>query len=546
MEQCFGGGTDGEATGMSIEALLFNTLRAWRDETARRQGVESYRIFPNATLEAIALAQPTSIGELKMIKGIKEVKSRLYGKDILNLVKKVLEETGEVVHSNTVIRDTGNTKLGSGVWNQAGEHSLVSNIKYPVSNIVSVSQFLDALNLELSGMAARIRGEVTSVDVRERVAYFTLKDKEDESVLNCLMFRYQYDVAGVQITVGDEIIVEGVPDIYKPSGRLSLRVESVEYAGEGALKKAYDELYKKLEAAGVFAVENKRPLPKFSERIALITSQEGAALGDFTMNLTRVGFRVTLYPTLVEGKRAVFEIKQAIEYFNQYPDQYDVLVMVRGGGSLESLQAFNTEALVQAVRGSKIPVLAGIGHERDVSLAALAADHMVSTPTATAKYLSQGWDEAKTTLNRERLFLEHLTEALVTDTRRQLEIRGELLRTGLDALLERVEVTQKRFEEKLVLLPQYFRNLDERLSQFFSLWELQLDGALDRTQAVLVTANEKMEQYNPARVLQLGYSLVRKNGKLLRQAREVRVGEHIDIQLGSGRIEGEVKQVVEG
>ncbi len=511
---------------MSTEALLLGKLRAWRDETARRQGVEGYRVFPNATLEAIAFLKPCTVAELCMVKGIKEAKSRQYGKAVLDLVKAVLENAeGE---ETVLVESTG----------------IVSVPHSPQNEPLSVSRFLDGLNVELSGMAARIKGEVTSVDVRERVVYFSLKDNEDESVLNCLIFRYQYDVAGVKIALGDEIIIEGAPDIYKPSGRLSFRVESIEYAGEGALKKAYDELYKKLEGSGVFAPENKRSLPKFPERIAIITSQEGAALGDFTMNLTRVGFQVQLYPTLVEGKRAVFEIIKAIEYFNEHPERYDVLVIVRGGGSLESLQAFNTEALVRSVRASEIPVLAGIGHERDVSLAALAADMMVSTPTATAKYLSQGWDEARLRLNREKLFLENLTEKLVADAGRTLETRGESLREGLNTILERVENTQKHFEEKLVLVPEYIRNLEEKLEQYFSMWELQYAGALDRTTSLLTTATEKMEQYNPTRVLQLGYSLVRKNGKLLRQASLVRVGECIDIELGSGRIEGEVRKVV--
>ncbi len=517
-----------------MEALLLNQLRAWRDETARRQGVESYRIFPNATLEAIALTQPTTLAALTAIKGIKEVKSRLYGKKILEIVKKSLEEVGQSSEGSDLILDTGNK-----------ENSNISlpDVSYPISNIVTVSQFLDALNLELSGMAARIRGEVTSVDIRDRVVYFTLKDKDDDSILNCLIFRYQYDVAGVKLSVGDEVIVEGVPDIYKPSGRLSLRVASIEYAGEGALKKAYDELYRKLEGEGVFAPENKRPLPKFPERIALITSQEGAALGDFTMNLTRVGFQVTLYPSLVEGKRAVFEIIKAVEHFNTHPGQYDVLVMIRGGGSLESLQAFNTEALVQAVRQSQIPVLAGIGHERDVSLVALAADLMVSTPTATAQYLSASWDEARQLLGREELFLATLTERIMKDIVYRL---GELetgLQGALETVLQRVQQVERRFQEKIVLLPEYLRTMEERLSQFAPYWKVTVEGALTRMQDRLRGQVARIEQYDPTRALRLGYSLVRKGGKIVRGVEGVVVGEKLDIQLGSGRLESEVKRV---
>lgn len=507
---------------MKREAILLNKLRSWRDEIARRQGVESYRIFPNATLEAIAFLQPTTLQDLQTVKGIKDVKSRLYGKTVIEIVKEVLEESEE-----------------EKILSEVRENETIT-----VEEPLSVSRFLDALNLELSGMAARIRGEVTSVDVRERVVYFSMKDKDDESILNCLIFRYQYDMSGVKLTLGDEVIVEGVPDIYKPSGRLSLRVESVEYAGEGALKKAYDELYRKLQEEGVFAPDGKRPLPKFPERIALITSQEGAAIGDFTMNLTRAGFQVRLYPTLVEGKRAVFEIVKAIEFFNNEPDGYDVLVLIRGGGSLESLQAFNTEALVRSVKNSAIPVLAGIGHERDVSLAALAADMMVSTPTATAKYLSAGWDEARQIIGREELFLQTFSERVIGNLQEELRTMEQGLREGLERIMDRVESIERGFRTKATLLPEYLDRTTERLKQFFPYWKAVVEGALDRSRENLASQSARIEQYNPTRALRLGYSLVRKEGKIVREAGEIREGEMIDIQLGRGKLESEVKRVI--
>ncbi|TXH00579.1 MAG: exodeoxyribonuclease VII large subunit [Candidatus Moraniibacteriota bacterium] len=516
---------------------LLTALRSWRDEQARTEGLPGYRILPNATLEAIALALPKNRDDLCVLKGIKEAKFRRYGKQILNLVAPYLSDREQ--ETSGKIQDTKNIPL------QEVSHSQVASIEYPISDTLTVSQFLDGLNLELSGMAARIKGEVTSVDIRERVIYFSLKDSGDDSVLNCLMFRYQYDVAGIKLTVGDEIIVEGSPDIYKPSGRLSLRVGSLEYAGEGALKKAYDALFRKLEGAGIFAPENKRSLPRLPERIALITSQEGAAIGDFTMNLSRVGFQVHLYPTLVEGKRAVFDIIKAVEFFNRKPECYDVLVIIRGGGSLESLQAFNTESLVMAVRNSTIPVLAGIGHERDVSLVALAADKMVSTPTATAKELSLGWDEARERIDREELFLKTTMEKLARDLEYRIEDQEQLLREGLVTILERVENIRRRFQEKLLLFSGSFRSLQEKLEQYFPAWKLQFEGALGRTHQILDTTTEKVEQYNPVRVLRLGYSLVRSGGKLLHEAREVEVGEYINIELGSGRIEGEVKKVID-
>ncbi len=366
--------------GMNYE--LLSALRAWRDEQARVESAEGYRVLNNAALEELARVLPTDKDTLCAVKGIKEAKYRRYGKTLIALISQYVPDGNETA--------------------QEAPNVTLPGPEPPVgpAEPLTVSQFLDSLNIELSGMAARLKGEVSSVDIRERVVYFTLKDGDDESIINCLIFRYQYEVSGVTLAIGDEVIVEGAPDIYKPSGRLSLKVGVIEYAGAGELKKAYDALYKKLEGAGAFALERKRAIPEFPERIALITSREGAAIGDFTMNLARTGFKVDFYPTLVEGKKAVFEIIEAIRYFNATPEHYAALVIVRGGGSMESLQAFNTEALVNEIVKSQIPVLAGIGHERDVSLAALAADHMVSTPTATARYLSVSWDEARASLGK--------------------------------------------------------------------------------------------------------------------------------------------------
>ena len=506
-------------------SILLNMLRAWRDETARKQGVESYRIFPNATLEAIALAQPGTLEELKTIKGIKEVKSRLYGKSVIELVQKSLgqrrspQEDDRIEEQVTPLEDQNET--------------------------LTISRFLDTLNLELSGMAARIIGEVTSVDIRERVVYFSLKDKEDESVLSCLMFRSRYDIAGVKLSIGDEVVAEGVPDIYKPSGRLSFRVESIEYAGEGRLKKAYDELFQRLEAEGIFARENKRLLPLFPERIALITSKEGAALGDFKMNLTRAGMHITLFPTLVEGKRAVFEIMQAIEYFNTKSDQYDVLVIVRGGGSLESLQAFNTEALVRAIRTSTIPVLAGIGHERDVSLAALAADSMVSTPTATARQLSVHWDEARQCMKREELFLKTATEKILIGVYDRINSLEGILEASLEIVFQRVQNTMRQFQEKIILIPEYCRNMERNLDRFPSTWKIAGEGIVRQWWGSLDIQAARLAQYDPMRALKLGYSLVRRhNGGVIRTIEGVAVGDTLHIQLGNGRLESEVKRVL--
>ncbi len=505
---------------------LLNALRAWRDEQARVEGVEGYRVLNNAALEELVRKLPRDKDTLCEVKGIKDAKYRKYGKTLLAMIADL---------------------SGDQVLPVMPETAPVADPEVPSGPIepLSVSQFLDSLNLELSGMAARVRGEVSSVDVRERVVYFTLKDSIDESIVSCLIFRYQYEVSGVPLVIGDEIIVEGAPDIYKPSGRLSLKVGTIEYAGEGELKKAYDALHKKLELAGAFAPERKRPIPEFAERIALITSEQGAAIGDFTMNLARAGMQVDFYPTLVEGKKAVFEIIEAIRYFNSKPERYDVLVIIRGGGSLESLSAFNTEALVNEVVASRIPVLAGIGHERDVSLAALAADHMVSTPTATARYLSASWDEARASLGKHAATLYRVMQEFRTIVREQVSASEESIRRALGEISDRVGMTQAAFRETVALFPEYCRRIALRFETDAALWQTKTDAAVMSVRDRLRTAEARLRQSDPVRALQLGYSLVRKAGAIIRGTGGLAVGERIDIQLGRGSIESEITGIKE-
>lgn len=508
-------------------------LSRWRREQAVQEGVEVFRVLPNAVLEQIIIVLPRTKEEFLAIKGIKEAKFRKYGQAIRALVEEYASGSGALIPQEPVSPNDAHPTQEEAFLPEAprGPETL------------SVSQFLDGLNLELSGLAARIRGEVTSVDERERVVYFTLKDSIDESILSCLIFRYQYTLSGVRLAVGDEVIVEGVPEIYKPNGRLSLKVGLIELSGEGALKKAYDELFRKLSQEGLLAPERKRILPEFPERIALITSEQGAAIGDFIMNLGQIGLQVDFYPTSVEGKRAVFEILEAVRFFNQTPERYDLLVMVRGGGSLESLQAFNNETLVRAVAESKIPTLLGIGHEKDVTLAALVADVMVSTPTATARTLREPFERARqSVMHAETLLLERFTRGITLTSSVLLQSQNTLAAVfpklkerlsqaeqGILRAFEHVRFRVKDIRETLV-------GSEKNILSSFTL-------AVDQARHAVTRSEEKLREYDPARALRLGYSLVKMGGQIIRSVKQVKRGDTLALSVQDGTIEAEVRNV---
>lgn len=516
---------------------LMQALRRWRDEQARIEGVETYRVMNNATLEALVGRMPTTMLELLDVKGIKAAKSKKYGKILLNILETY--KTGDTSSvADSFSKDSGIKKSELGAEERGVE--ILETVNYEP---LTVSQFLDGINVELSGMAARIKGEVTSVDLRERVIYFSLKDPEGEGMVSCVIFRYQYQVSGVELAIGDEVIVEGVPEIYKPSGRFSLRVGVIELAGEGALKKAYDALKAKLEQEGLLAPERKRLLPTLIERVALVTSSDGAAIGDFTMNLGRNGIHVDFYPTAVEGKKAVFEIIKALQFFRESDREYDCLVLIRGGGSLESLQAFNSEALVREVSLARVPVLCGVGHEKDITLAALVADMMVSTPTATAKVLASGWEMARHEVDLARTTLLSSSAGLIADSQEILGRSERRIEGYFRELQKNIQVLFARFYGEALSLSLHIQTKKNFVSDSEKQLMQQHTHVVQRVGESLRTLGELLASLDPKRVLERGYALLRRQGKLVRRTEDIHIDETIEGSLANGKFSAIIKEI---
>lgn len=519
---------------------LISELKKWREATAAREGVELYRVLPNAAVLEIAGTMPKTREELMSVKGIKEAKYRKYGKEILAIVHEC--------HPEPVEGSLPNSEKESGILNteSIGEEHLASDPMHQsvVPETLSVGQFLDGLNLELSGMAARVQGEISSVDERERVVYFSLKDAADGSTLPCLIFRSAYVMSGVRLAVGDEVIVEGSPEIWKPMGKLSMKCGFIEYAGEGALKKAYDALFAKFSTEGLLAPERKREIPAFPTRIALLTSRDGAAIGDFMMNVGRHGYAIDLYASSVEGARAVPELLAGLRYFRKHADRYDVLVVIRGGGSLESLSAFNNETLVRAIAEFPIPVIAGIGHEKDVTLATLVADAGVSTPTAASRLVRQSWEEGAERVVRAEHTLRSRTADLLSGVRERLSVMDDSLLGHFQDMKERIRTIVDRFLLKRETLSYRLRTVSESIATS--------ENGLKKAKGIMITGfvdrlshiEALFKQFDPNRALALGYSLIRLgSGKILRKSTDAKVGDRLDIRLSEGTIDAEVKEV---
>lgn len=447
----------------------------------------------------------------------------------------------------------------------------------------SVSEYIAQVNRVLASAGGRIKGEVISVKVYPRAVYFDIKD--DASVLSCTIWASTYRMNGIDLKAGDEVIVTGVPNVYAPYGKLSLITDTIEYAGEGALKQAYDRLKAQLEDEGLLSRERKRSLPEFPRKIGLITSLKGVVIQDFSTNLSRHGFKITTIDSRVEGKDAIHELLASINTMAK--QDIDVLVIIRGGGSLESLQAFNTESIVRAIAGFKVPVITGIGHDVDKTLSQLVADIGVSTPTAVAEALNQPWDglleslgllenkvlsHFRAALRAKSGFITYSTNSIFRTYERRLSgARGDIgnastrvmglfhdlsrrVRNVNSALMRAVGVMKTNIRTKNSNLRRlsgqingkFRKNLVKRDRSIMhgATFVIQKQRAAVRNVSKELPVLERAIKNNdPMRNIRLGYSLSYVNGKLARRTADIAAGELITTKLLDGEFTSEVKEV---
>ena len=388
---------------------------------------------------------------------------------------------------------------------------------------LSVAEYLklvnDTLRLIPSDQVV-VEGEVSDYRVAQgKWVSFDLKDETQEAVLKCFMTTWQLKTP---IEDGMRVQVKGSPKVYERFGTFKLNVENLEPVGEGALRRAYELLKRKLELEGLFDVSRKRELPRFPQRIGLITSRDAAAYGDFLriLNNRWGGVRIEFAHVHVQGREAVDDIVGVFGYFSELEqrDRPDVLVLTRGGGGLEDLHAFNDEQVARAIYASKIPVVVAVGHERDESLADFVADVRASTPSNAAERVVPSRGDVSYEIDSLTRHIEGCLHDSIQDRSFLLERATNLI--GL--ILER----QK-----------------QHLSQL-------TQGILLRTMTWLPRVREGLEGFerilhhvDPKRVLARGYSLVSMGGHVVRDASTLEVGANITVQFATGCADARVSRV---
>lgn len=430
--------------------------------------------------------------------------------------------------------------------------------------IFSVRELSEKLRQLVGGAIGYVwvQGEITNLRYPgSGHVYFSLKDQD--ALLECVWFKNQQRAQehfdpltgevfedgprpslAQSLRNGQLITVAGRFGIYPPQSRYQLTVELAQDAGEGELHKALEALKAKLQAEGLFDVAKKRPLPQAPARVALITAPNGAAVHDFIRIAANRGLsaHIRIYPALVQGVEAPAQLVAALDLVNRQA-WADVCVLLRGGGSLQDLWAFNDELLARAIAASRVPTLSAVGHEVDVSIADLAADVRAATPSHAAQLL---WPERNTYAQR----LDELDMALQAAVESTLVLRARKLAHMQKALgwLSPAGTLLRRQE----LLAHLQRNLERSLQERLYRQSTHVAGLHTRLAAVGQSRLEKnrrqheglehhLELVNPLGPLKRGYALVsRANGAFVRSAMEVRQGEQLEVLVQDGRFKATV------
>lgn len=361
-----------------------------------------------------------------------------------------------------------------------------------------------------------VRGEISNFKCyASGHCYFTLKDAS--SALKCVMFRSQAQHLRFQPVNGLSVIASGNIAVYERDGVYQLYVDSLAPEGKGDLALAYEQLKNRLAAEGLFAKDRKKALPKFPKKIGVVTSLSGAVLRDIYHVTKRrwPAVQLVLYPVQVQGEFSAKQVALAIEFFNtKYA--VDVMIVGRGGGSMEDLWSFNEEVVVRAIAASKIPIISAVGHETDFSLADFAADVRAATPSQAAELAVPDRDELK---------------RYVVRMQRQL---AQMARRELNERRLRLQACQKN---KLLQRPELLlADRRQRLDNLISKLRQCLDENITVKNHQLSLALEKLSVLNPAKTLQRGFALVEHGGKIVTRVQEVKKGDKLQLTFSDGKV----------
>jgi exodeoxyribonuclease VII large subunit len=439
-------------------------------------------------------------------------------------------------------------------------------------NILTVSQLNRATSrlLDEHFLSVLVEGEISNLaQPSSGHLYFSLKDAGAQ--VRCAMFKTQQRKLGFKPENGKQVIVKAQVSLYEPRGDFQLIVEHIEEAGDGALRRAFEALKLKLLEEGLFDAENKQNLPALPKTIGVITSPSGAAIKDILTVLRRrfSAVSVIIYPVAVQGDNAKYEIAKAIALANEHK-QCDVIILGRGGGSLEDLWTFNEEMVARAIFASTIPIISAVGHETDVTIADFVADLRAATPSAAAEHATpdqQEWlsrfvqlevrlqQQLQRKLSQKlqslawltkRLQQQHPGQKLAKNAQRMDELELRLNQ----AMQTKIRHNKSHIEAKIAKLWQYspavtinnYKQKQDYLSKrLITVTRHKLEGFNQQ----LLNVSQTLHAVSPLATLNRGYALVihQPSGQIIRSTQQLKPGDMVETRLAEGRFSSQIKKI---
>jgi len=442
----------------------------------------------------------------------------------------------------------------------------------PERRIFTVSELNAAIRavLDAEFQEVWVSGEISGLKLAASGHYyFTLKEREAQ--VRCVAFRSSHRYWKFKPQDGLAVLARGRIDVYEARGEYQLQVELLEPQGLGALQLAFEQLKKKLAAEGLFAPERKRPLPRFPRRIGIVTSPRGAAIADMVHILSRrfPGLHIRLFPAQVQGEGSVEDVVRGIEYFSR-TRWADVVIVGRGGGSLEDLWTFNEEAVARAIAGCAVPVISAVGHETDVTIADYAADLRAPTPSAAAELAAPLREDVLDRVAAARAKAAQGLRYRLAMLERRLRQQGidralGILHRRVGRNLQRIDEQEfrmrERMREALGRAERSRRALEDRLRRFDARPRLAagrrrmetahaaavrtIETRLARRRSRLEQLAAQLAQLSPLRILERGYAIVSNETGILKDAAAAPARSRIHVRLAKGELDAAVIEAEE-
>jgi exodeoxyribonuclease VII large subunit len=439
-------------------------------------------------------------------------------------------------------------------------------------NILTVTQLNRATSqlLDEHFLSVLVEGEISNLaQPSSGHLYFSLKDTNAQ--VRCAMFKTHQRKLGFIPTNGKQVIVKAQVSLYEPRGDFQLIVEHIEEAGDGALRRAYDALKQKLSEEGLFNAANKKSLPALPKTIGVITSPSGAAIRDILTVLRRrfSAIPIIIYPVAVQGNNAKYEIAKAIAVANEHK-QCDVIILGRGGGSLEDLWAFNEEIVARAIFASEIPIISAIGHETDITIADFVADLRAATPSAAAEHASpeqlewlsrfaqleallQQQQQRKISQKKQsldwlsqRLQQQHPGQKLLRNAQRMDELEFRLNQ----AMQIKIRHNKSMIDAKTATLWQYnpvvtINNYKQKQEYLYQLLVNVTRHKLESLNQRLVNYSQTLHTVSPLATLNRGYALVIKqpSGLIIQSIEQLKPGDIVETRLAKGHFTSQIREL---